>query len=78
LAAMSGDFENAASLVGFTGAHSRAGELRQTTEQHGYDRLKQLLERRYGPEELAQLMDAGAQWSEQEALERAAAISQRV
>jgi len=74
-AALSGDYENAASLLGFTEAHSRAGELRQKTEQRGYDRLISLLAQRYDREEMARRMEAGAQWTEQQALESAAAIS---
>ena len=60
LAGLIGDHERAALLVGFTDARYTNDDMRQRTEQHGYERLMRLLAQIYDREELAALMSAGA------------------
>ena len=75
LAAMQGDRERAATLLGFTDARFRArGEVRQQTERRGYERLAELLTRADADGQLEQLTKAGERLSEEEALAAAAAI----
>ncbi len=76
LAGLIGDHERAALLVGFTDARYTNDDMRQRTEQHGYERLMRLLAQIYDREELAALMSAGARLKDEQALEHAAAISQ--
>lgn len=76
LAALVGDHERAAMLVGFTDARYSNDDTRQRTEQYGYERLMRLLAQIYGKEELAVLLSAGARLNDEQALEHAAAISQ--
>lgn len=75
LAGLTGDHEQAAILLGFTDKHYGAGDTRQTTERHGYERLIRLLSNAYGERELADKMAAGAWLSDEQALEHAAAIN---
>ncbi|MBV8067024.1 MAG: hypothetical protein JO113_03525, partial [Candidatus Eremiobacteraeota bacterium] len=75
LAALRGDQARAALLLGFTDAQYRVrGEVRQSTEQRGYERLIDLLGQRYANGELESLTSAGARLSEEEALDTATAI----
>jgi tetratricopeptide (TPR) repeat protein len=76
LAGLLGDHELAAHLVGFTSARYAGNDTRQTTERFGYERLMGLLTRAYDEAELARHMSAGASLSTEQALERAAAITQ--
>lgn len=76
LAALQGDCERAALLLGFTDARYHArGEARPMTEQRGYERLVTELARNYEDGELERLTRAGANMSEEEVLTAAAAIS---
>jgi tetratricopeptide (TPR) repeat protein len=75
LAALHDRHEPAATLYGFTDAQYRArGEVRQHTEQRGFERLIVLLRDAYNAEELERLTNAGAELSEEEALDAAATI----
>lgn len=75
LAALSGDYERAALLAGFSENVYRArGEVRQHTERTGYKRLMKRLTEVYSAEEIASRMDTGGRLSEKEALALAAAI----
>lgn len=77
LGGIRGQHERATALVGFTGAHRTNSEiLRQRTEQQGYERLMSILTRIYESDELERRMSAGAQLTDEQALEHAAAISQ--
>ncbi|MEO6836715.1 MAG: hypothetical protein ABI231_12530 [Candidatus Tumulicola sp.] len=78
LAGLLGDHERAAALLGFTDARYAGNDTRETTEQHGYERLTRLLTRIYDEEEFAQRMSAGARLRDEQALEHAAAISQPI
>jgi len=76
LAALQGDSERAAMLMGYTDARYRTrGETRPPTEQRGYNRLAGLLAQAYENGEIEQLTGFGASWTEEEVLEAAAAIS---
>jgi predicted ATPase/class 3 adenylate cyclase len=78
LAAVLGDHERAALLAGFTDAqYVSHGEVRQSTERWGYERLKAILTQTYAGEELARRLDAGAGLTEEQALAHAAAIHER-
>ena len=75
LAALSGDCERGALLAGFSDSLYRArGEVRQQTEERGYERLLKLLAEAYSSDALASRMESGARLSEKEALACAAAI----
>ena len=77
LAALGGDCERAALLMGFTDARYRErGELRQQNEQRAHERLAGLLAQFYEISELDRLTSAGGRLSEEEVLDAAAAISQ--
>jgi tetratricopeptide (TPR) repeat protein len=77
LAGLLGDHDRAATLLGFTDAHYLTShETRQTTEQHGYERLVRCLAEAYDEEELARRMNAGLRLTDKQALEIAVAISQ--
>ncbi|HYL27736.1 MAG TPA: hypothetical protein VEW74_07860, partial [Candidatus Nitrosotalea sp.] len=76
LAAMLGQREPAALLLGFTDAHYRTrGEVRQRTEQRGHERLVELLSQLYNGADLERTASAGASLSEEQAVATAAAIS---
>ncbi|HEY1883259.1 MAG TPA: adenylate/guanylate cyclase domain-containing protein [Candidatus Cybelea sp.] len=78
LAALSGDFESAALLGGFSDSLYRArGEVRQQTEHRGYERLLKTLAEACSKEEIASAMESGARIGEKEALARASAIYER-
>jgi predicted ATPase/class 3 adenylate cyclase/Flp pilus assembly protein TadD len=75
LAALQRDSEPAATLLGFTEASYRTrGEVRQYTEQRGYERLVRLLAETFQAGELDQKAHAGARLTEEEALDLAATI----
>jgi predicted ATPase/class 3 adenylate cyclase len=76
LGGLSGDYERAATLVGFTQAQLSDKAKRERTERHGYERLMSLLSKIYDEAELAQRMSAGAWLKEEQALEHANAISE--
>lgn len=79
LAALLGDCERAAILVGFTDAHYRSrGESRQPTEQRGYERLAGLLAEAIENAELGRLRRTGEGLTEEQAISTAAAIYQDV
>jgi predicted ATPase/class 3 adenylate cyclase len=71
LAGFAGDAERAATLLGFTDARC---DVRQTTEEFGYNRLLPLLREALGVDRLARCMSAGAQLSDAQALELATTI----
>jgi predicted ATPase/class 3 adenylate cyclase len=75
LGALQGDHERAAVILGFTEAHYAQRGRRERTEQQGYERLIDLLSQRYGQEELSRRRNEGARLEDDQALERAAAIS---
>ncbi len=77
LGGLVGDYERAAALLGFTDAHYASNDTRERTERHGYERLIRLLSNIYDETELAQRMDEGARLREEQALEHAAAISDK-
>ncbi len=77
-AALTGDCEKAVALLGFTENHFAQNNTRQRTEQHGYDRLMQLLVKVYDHDELAERMNAGARLTDLQALVLAAAISDHI
>ncbi len=69
LAALTGNLEPAAHLLGFTdGSYVAMGLVREGTEKAGFVRANRLLVERLGLEVLARAMSAGAQMSESEAL----------
>ena len=69
LAALTGNFEPAARLLGYTdGSYATLGLVREGTEKAGFERAHELLRERLGSEVLARAMRAGAQMSEGEAL----------
>ncbi len=75
LAALQGDRERAATLLGFTDANYRArGEVRKNTERRGHERLTRLLTESVEDDELEQLRRTGAALTEEQALATAAAI----
>src|SRR5579862_506194 len=75
LAALLGDRERAAILLGYTDARYRArGEVRQHTERRSYERLSEMLARAYALGEREPLTSAGERLSEEEEIGRAAAI----
>ena len=75
LAALSGDCERAALLAGFSDSLYRArGDVRQQTEERGYERLLKLLTESYSSDALASRIESGARLSEKEALACASAI----
>ncbi|MDP9024942.1 MAG: hypothetical protein M3N13_06205, partial [Candidatus Eremiobacteraeota bacterium] len=76
LAGLEGDHENATAIIGFADARYVDNAKRQRTEKYGYERLMRVLTQIYNEEELARRMSAGAQLTEQQVLELAAAISQ--
>ncbi|HEX3672524.1 MAG TPA: adenylate/guanylate cyclase domain-containing protein [Candidatus Cybelea sp.] len=79
LAALLGDCNRAAILVGFTDAHYRSrGESRQPTEQRGYERLAGLLAGAIEGAELERLRGFGEGLTEEQALSTAAAIYENV
>ncbi|HVS46378.1 MAG TPA: GAF domain-containing protein [Verrucomicrobiae bacterium] len=78
LGGLVGDHERAAAIVGFTDARHTSSEARQRTEQYGYERLMRALSQVYDEDALAQRMSAGARLTEEQVLELAAAISQRI
>jgi len=74
-AAILGEHERAALLAGFGDAqYASRGEVRQHTENWGYERLRALLANAYASDELARQLGAGARLTEEQALELAAAI----
>jgi predicted ATPase/class 3 adenylate cyclase len=74
-AATLGEHERAALLAGFGDAqYASRGDVRQHTENWGYERLRTLLANAYAADELARQMGAGARLTEEQALELAAAI----
>jgi hypothetical protein len=74
-AATLGEHERAALLAGFGDAqYASRGEVRQHTENWGYERLRTLLANAYAADELARQFGAGARLTEEQALELAAAI----
>jgi predicted ATPase/class 3 adenylate cyclase len=74
-AATLGEHERAVLLAGFGDAqYASRGEVRQHTENWGYERLRTLLANAYAADELARQMGAGARLTEEQALELAAAI----
>jgi Flp pilus assembly protein TadD len=76
LAALQGDHERAAALLGFTDAHYRArGEVRQRTESRGHERVTGVLAEVYEPAELERATSAGASLSVEQAVVIAATIS---
>jgi tetratricopeptide (TPR) repeat protein len=75
LAALRGDHDRAATLLGFTEAHYAKGDTRQTTERIGKDRLTELLHREFKDDDLARRMRLGAWLNDEQALEHAAAIN---
>lgn len=75
IAAVEGDYERAARLVGFVDAeYSRLNAVREMTEQVGYDATMELL-RALPAERLAALRDEGAQLHEATAVELALAVA---
>jgi predicted ATPase/DNA-binding XRE family transcriptional regulator len=69
IAGLSGDFERAARLLGFSDARLRSLKLlRQPTERAGYDRLSEALAAHYDADELARRLAEGAALSEERAL----------
>jgi predicted ATPase/DNA-binding XRE family transcriptional regulator len=74
LAALGGDTERACSILAYTrGAIERAGRTREQTERSGYLRAMQLLEERFGPDELAHRFAQDALIDERQSLEYARA-----
>jgi predicted ATPase/class 3 adenylate cyclase len=74
-AALLGEHGRAALLAGFGDAHyASRGEVRQHTENWGYERLRSLLANVYTSDELARHTGIGARLTEEQALEVAAAI----
>jgi predicted ATPase/class 3 adenylate cyclase len=71
LAGFLGDSERAATLLGFADARI---EVRQTTEQFGYNRLIPLLRDALGEDRLRSATNAGSQMSDTQALELALEI----
>ena len=71
------DHERAVLLVGFTDAYyvSR-GQVRESTERRGYERLMLLLSEVYAADELARRMSEGARLTAEQALAHAEAIHQ--
>ncbi len=75
LAALQGDRRRGAMLLGFTDAHYRArGEVRQSTERRGRERLVLLLAEAFENGELERLSKTGEGLTVEEALASAAAI----
>lgn len=76
LAALQGNREEAAALLGFTDAHYRSrGEVRQQTESRGHQRLGSLLAQVYEAPELERATASGASLSVEQAVGIAATIS---
>jgi tetratricopeptide (TPR) repeat protein len=76
LAALQGNREHAAVLLGFTDAHYRSrGEVRQEAELRGRERLSGLLAQVYDISELERVIAAGESLSQEQALAIAATIS---
>ncbi len=74
-AATIGEHERAVVLVGFTDAqYVLRGEVRESTEKHGYERLMRLLAEAYAADELASRMSEGAALTAEQALAHAEAI----
>jgi predicted ATPase/DNA-binding XRE family transcriptional regulator len=72
VAGLSGDFERAANVVGFSDARLRSLKLqRQPTERAGYERLCEALAAHYDGSELARRLAQGAALSEARAIELA-------
>jgi tetratricopeptide (TPR) repeat protein len=72
IAGLSGDLEHAATLLGFTEARFAALHLqRQPTERAGYERLLAALAARFDESDLARRLAAGANLSEETAIELA-------
>ena len=79
LAALLGDHERAAALMGFSDAQrAAAGSTRQRTERHGYERLQALLATACDERELAANVAAGSRLTVEQAIEHASAITQEV
>ncbi len=77
LAALLGDRERAAALMGFADAQrAAAGSTRQRTERHGYERLQAVLAAACDAQELAANVAAGSRLTIEQAMEHAAAIHQ--
>lgn len=75
LAGIVGSHDRAALLLGYTIERYAGNDARQTTERHGYERLRRLLSDIYDEEELARRLKNGARLTEEQALAHAAAIS---
>ncbi len=76
LGGLRGEHDRAAILVGFTNARYSGADVRQKTEQIGYDRLMRLLSAFFAENELARRLNEGASLSDEQALEHAAAINE--
>ena len=72
LAALGGDLQNGAQLLGYVDAQYAAlGMQRESTEQWGYDKLMTALREALSADEIATLAADGAAWSEDQAVEEA-------
>jgi len=77
LAALSGELESAARLAGYVDAvYLREGNVRERTEQRGYDRILAILRSGLPEERLKKLLAQGAALTEAEAAAKALGISQ--
>ncbi|HVA27920.1 MAG TPA: adenylate/guanylate cyclase domain-containing protein [Candidatus Baltobacteraceae bacterium] len=67
--------ETGATLLGYTDAfYARVGSVREPTEQHGYDRARELVDMALGKERVEALMREGAAMDERSAFEAAKAV----
>ena len=72
VAALRGDHERAARLAGYTdAAYKNSGNQREPTEQKSYDHLMATIGKQLREEAISALLDQGARWSEDEAIEEA-------
>jgi predicted ATPase/class 3 adenylate cyclase/Tfp pilus assembly protein PilF len=72
LAALGGDLESGAQLLGYVDAQYAAlGLQREPTEQWGYDKLMTALRETLSADEIAQFAAHGAAWSEDQAVDEA-------
>jgi hypothetical protein len=77
VAALEGEAELAARLLGFTEAfYAKGSASREWTEQVSHQRLVTELSMRLSPARLGEAMAEGAGWSEAQAIEAASAIGQ--
>jgi tetratricopeptide (TPR) repeat protein len=75
LAALDGEPESAARIVGYVNAqYNRLGLEREATEKWAYDRLQTALGERLTPVQVADLSAEGATWSEDQVVAEAEAV----